>query len=83
MMSTNTCVFCDGSEDGEVERGKLGEKGFQTLQSAANIAHIELPSGVVVGATYHNKCKKRLLRSIESSIARKGSVERLWMADGR
>ena len=73
-LPPEVCVFCRGVEEGPVERGKLGLKAYQTLKSTATSARQQLPEGCVQGATYHNACKLRLIRSMESSV--KGSDEK-------
>lgn len=75
VMPTDICVFCNGEEPEPVERGKLGQKALDTLKCTASAARQKLPDKCVLGATYHNKCKLRLIRSMESS-AGKGSVEK-------
>lgn len=75
-VMSDTCVFCKGEEDDPVEKGKLGEKAVATLQSAAKSARQDLPEGCVPGATYHNKCKRRLIRAMESSSAAHGSLQK-------
>ena len=64
--SPDECVFCSGEEEGPVERGRLGERAFRSLQSTATSARQELPEGCVPSAAYHNACKLRLLRSMNS-----------------
>lgn len=69
-LATDSCCFCDGDEPEPVEPGKLGQRGYDTLLRTARDARCSLPPRCVVGAAYHNKCKKRKQRQMEGETGK-------------
>ena len=60
------CCFCNGEEPDPLEKGLLGQKAYERLLQAAVDSRTTLPPTVKVGAGYHNKCRLRESRRLQT-----------------